>query len=376
MTYSATYFSEYSYALSHAFSVRCVKNPNVDPEVLNSLPQITTTSITNIGTTTASASGLASASLNGNTEVVARGICWSSVQTEPTIASYHVACGSETGSFSGNLTGLTPNTVYYVRAYATNSIGTNYGNVMTFTTFENETLKNQRCTTAPSVTDYDGNVYNTVQIGNQCWMRENLRTTHYSTGGSITYKSDRSASYDAPYCYAPGQKIYNVPIYGYLYNWYAATNNNATGNNVQGVCPNGWHLPTETEWNALLTSVKGNKDCRCNNIDNNIAKSLSSTLGWKTSSTICSPGYVNNNSSFNNKSGFSALPGGVFRYNGNAWVYDYFSTNAYYWSSTPYTGTSNDTRARGLKLTYNTATTEIVTNIYRASGLSVRCLKN
>ena len=113
---------------------------------------------------------------NGGSTVTARGVVWNTTGT-PTISNSRTTDGSGTGSYVSNLTALSPSTTYYVRAYATNSTGTAYGNQQTFTT----------TATSQTVTDIDGNTYNTVQIGTQVWMSENLKTSRYRNGGSIPY---------------------------------------------------------------------------------------------------------------------------------------------------------------------------------------------
>ena len=97
------------------------------------LPTVTTTAVSNIAPTTAMSGGNVTA--DGGADITARGICWSTSQT-PTISGNHTTDGTGTGSFTSTMTGLTPNTTYYVRAYATNSEGTAYGEVVSFTTLQ------------------------------------------------------------------------------------------------------------------------------------------------------------------------------------------------------------------------------------------------
>lgn len=102
------------------------------------------------------------------------------------------------------------------------------------------------CPNTPTVTDVDGNVYNAVMIGEQCWMKENLRTTHYANGDTILFGNARKY---------PNNDQSNVAEYGYLYQWYATMHldNSYQGQtlDIQGICPTGWHVPSYTEWGAL-----------------------------------------------------------------------------------------------------------------------------
>ena len=161
----------------------------------------------------------------------------------------------------------------------------------------------QPCPGAATVTDYDNNTYNTVQIGDQCWMKENLRTTHYADGTTVTSR------------YAPNNDENNVATYGYLYNWYAvmhgAAASSANPSGVQGICPAGWHMPSCAEWTQLTTYVHDNgyqcSNCNASNWWMNvdcIAKALAAQTGWPSYSyDACAVGY---DLSTNNATGFNA----------------------------------------------------------------------
>ena len=95
----------------------------------------------------------------------------------------------------------------------------------------------------PTVTDYDGNVYQTVLIGDQCWMMENLKVTHYRNGDPIPHVTDGeiwSGLTSGAYCHYDNDEG-NVSTYGRLYNWYAVEDS-------RNIAPDGWHVPTDTEW--------------------------------------------------------------------------------------------------------------------------------
>ncbi len=317
------------------------------------LPRIITRSVGSITDTTAICGG--EVRNDGNDEVIARGVCWST-SPNPTIADAHTTDGVGLGFYSGSLQGLVPGETYYVRAYATNYVGTAYGNQLSFTTSE------WACGTGTLV-DYDGNVYNTVLIGSQCWMKENLRTTHYANGNTVSNGTTSRWAY-------PSGDASNKPIYGLLYTWEAgmhgssASSSNPSG--VQGVCPTGWHLPSEAEWNQLTNYVRSQNHYLCNSSSSNYAKALASTTGWNSSTTTCS---VGDTPSSNNATGFCALPAGYFIINSSI-NYDGLGVGAYFWT------TSNSQGYFGLF--YSGTDTRISTNgpNYVYPGHSIRCVRD
>ena len=303
---------------NYGFSVRCVRN-DTNPQ----LPIVITTAAANITENTATCGG--NVTFDGNTAVTSRGVCWSTSPI-PTINDSHTTDGNGTGDFTSSLIGLNDNTTYYVRAYATNSVGTAYGNEVNFTT--------TFICDSSILTDADGNIYNTVQIGSQCWMKENLRVTKYANGTIIPLGSTASSS--TAYRYNPDDNSSNVPTYGYLYNWTAvmdgANSSNTIPSGVQGICPDGWHVPSDAEWTQLTDYVNSQNQYQCNNIQDNIAKALASANAWNSSTNICA---IGNNPSTNNATYFSALPEGY--YNGS---YDAFGNYAVFWAATEYNDNS------------------------------------
>ena len=186
---------------------------------------------------------------SGSSEVTERGICWSTTEN-PTIGDAHTLDGTDgLGTYILNIGELSTNTTYYIRAYATNATGTAYSNQETFSTVFT-------CGTS-TIMDRDSNIYNTVLIGTQCWMKENLRTTKYADGTSISNGSTTSTT--IAYWYYPNNDAFYKTTYGLLYNWKAVMGNSSSSSSnpsgVQGICPTGWHVPSDAEWTQLTDYV-------------------------------------------------------------------------------------------------------------------------
>ncbi len=219
------------------------------------------------------------------------------------------------------------------------------------------------------ITDYDGNKYTTVQIGKQCWTKENLRTTHYSDGTPIPLYADAVIEY--PTRYLPNNDEKLVSTYGYLYNWQAATNSihgfSKTSKDTQDLCPTGWHVPSDAEWTQLTDFVSSQSEYVCGNDNRNLAKALASSNGWQDSPFKCSIGYK---SERNNATGFSALPAGQFL---ELNEYDHFREYASFWSSTKQDmGTAY---YRCLKVNYEVIFGSAST-LPKYMGCSVRCVQD
>ena len=321
------------------------------------MPVVHTDSVTEVKASRATCSGVVT--YDGGAMVIAKGVCWST-SPNPSVSDNHTNDISNTEAFTSHITDLAASTTYYVRAYATNIIGTAYGEQRSFTT------QPPFFCGIDMVTDYDSNSYHTVEIGQQCWMKENLRTTHYADGTEILLGITNSET--VPYRYAPDGNNLNVPLYGYLYNWAAvmngATSSNANPSGVQGICPPGWHVPSKAEWEQLLLYVSSQSQYVCGSNDANIDKALAATFGWarpedeEPCSVSCYP--LNNNAT-----GFTALPAGEYTSEATS-----ISVIANFYSSTHYTGFSNPA-AYHLEISYVSPRILTLLQIY---GMSVRCL--
>lgn len=316
----------------YGFSVRCIKGAV--------LPTLRTAEASAITHESATSGG--NISSDGGSAVTARGVCWST-NSNPTTANSKTTDGTGPGSFTSSITGLTAGTPYYVRAYATNNVGTSYGNELSFTSESGWTCGD------PFTDARDGNVYETVAIGGQCWMAKNLAylpSVSPSADGSDTDPYNYVYSYEGTDVLT-AKATTNYSTYGVLYNWPAALNGSSSGGIVQGICPNGWHLPSDVEWTTLtdfLGSLAGGK------------MKEEGTSHW-----------ISTNIAATNESGFTALPGG------NRYNYGGFSNLGYFanfWSSS-----SSGSYAWFRYLSYYSDGVGRY-NSRRSDGLSVRCLQN
>lgn len=226
----------------------------------------------------------------------------------------------------------------------------------------------QACPGNETITDVDGNIYPTVVIGQQCWMKTNLRTTHYSDGTTIELNSSFSNPNAIPRRFNPGNNSGNVSTYGYLYNWYAVMNGNESSNvnpsMVQGVCPEGWHVPSNSEWSQLRNYVNSYAGFRCSGTNEYIAKALCSPDYWNsTANSSCAVGYT---LSVNNATGFSALPAGFISGNSSGNI----GNLANFWSCTQ----SNSSTAYYIQMGYDSPTVGANADGSMGRLCSVRCV--
>lgn len=287
---------------------------------LENIPILSSTEVIEITQTTATSGG--NISDDGGLTVTARGVCWSTNEN-PTIDDNKTEDGTGAGSFTSSITGLEPNTNYYLRAYATNIAGTGYGSTMSFTTLEGNS--------GSTFTDpRDGKVYQTVIIGNQEWMAENLAYAP-SSGNYWAYDND-----DA-----------NVEIYGYLYNWVTALT----------VCPSGWHLPSDEEWKELTDYLGGEE----------VAGGKLKATGTIEAGT----GLWNSpNTGASNETGFTALPAGTGGANGTSY---FIGARGIWWSTNEVSNMPNSAWSRSVGSSYTDAYRGYD---YKTKRYSVRCVKD
>lgn len=309
--------------------------------------EISTRLISSIMSTSAISGGIIS--YNGGAELTSKGICWST-DTGPTLEDPHTSDGPGDDDFVSQLDGLSGNTTYFVRAYAVNSAGTAYGNELSFKTFSDSAavvlfspiLFSQELTYG-TVTDYDWNVYKTIQIGTQTWMAENLKTTSFNNGEQIANVSNieiwPAYTLDA-FCWYNNDVAFKNN-YGALYNWYAI--------NTGKLCPTGWHVPSSEELAALIEFLGG---------ESNAGRKLKETgsVHWLTPNTGA-----------DNGSGFSALPGGWLHMG----EFNSFRSAGYWWSST-----GSDAGRASFMIIQTGSDAATLEDDSRTIGISVRCIKD
>jgi len=295
---------------------------------------LTTTEVSNVTSTSAVAGGNITDDGGGN--ITARGVCWG---TSPNPTVNKTTDGTGKGTFTSNITGLADGTVYYYRAYATNSSGTSYGQEFSFIT---------------PVTDIEGNVYQTVKIGNQVWMAKNLLTTKYNDDSAIPNVIDNtewSALKTGAYCWANNNETTYKPLYGALYNWYAVE----TGK----LCPTGWHVPSDNDYKTMEMSLGMTQD-QANGTEwrgTDEGSKLKSNNGWL------------NDGNGSNASGYNALPAG-YRYYGDGTTKG-LGLITYFWTSD-----YNDDLLATFRRLDSEKTTICRDATHKEAGKSIRCVKN
>jgi uncharacterized protein (TIGR02145 family) len=237
----------------------------------------------------------------GTDTVISFGFCWS-YNPQPTFTDNRIVTNHMTtdGKYINYISGLAPNTTCYVRGYAITVKSKIYGNQESFTT-KPATVKTtfNPALTYQTVSDIDGNNYKTINIGDQEWLAENLKTTRLNDGTEIPFITDNIIwhSLQSPaYSWYNNDEAVFKNIYGGYYNWYAV--------NSGKLCPSGWHVPDESDWKALkiflgMTPEEADAGYFTNNIVGTKIKETG-TINWADESIAST-----------NESGFTALPGGT-----------------------------------------------------------------
>ena len=221
------------------------------------------------------------------------------------------------------------------------------------------------------VTDYDSNTYTTVQIGNQCWLRENMNAMHYSDGTALvdgTGAGQINEYSEVKYWFYYGDSPSNGPVYGRLYTWTAAVNYSwaiTLPQKPQGICPVGWHIPGDDEWKTLESflgmDAASLNDCRYYR---------GTDEGGKLKETGTSH-WLPYNFGATNESGFIALPGGERDLFGHFFG---LRTSGWWWTSSHLYTNSLSPMSRNLD--HGVATIKRSCSELVPTGISVRCVKD
>jgi len=331
-----------AYGQQQEFTTLLVAHPT-----LNTLP------VTNITQTSALSGG--DIGFDGGAPIIVRGVCWST-NPNPDLSDNCTSDGAGAGSFVSEIDNLDPNTQYYLRAYASNQVATAYGEQIAFKTLD----PSQFYCGQDQVEDIDGNKYTTVLLGTRCWMSENLKTTRYRNGAGISnhinnlqWKNNTTGAY-----VWYNNSINNKDLYGALYNWYAV-------NNTNGLCPDGWRVPSDPEWTSLVGTLgggtQGNTLKSCRQVDSPLGGECNTLEHPRWNANTLNHGTDNHS--------FSGLPGGVRDSDGS---YADYGVSAFWWSATGHE-TSND---RAWYRSLNHASNLITRNNFPKNyGYSVRCIK-
>jgi uncharacterized protein (TIGR02145 family) len=333
--WSAKFFHFVFLLAALLFYLGCSKSSDtIQPPVPKAaLATVSTSDVSAISQTTGSSGGWIID--DGGAPVTTRGICWS-ITVNPTIDNSKTTLSSDHGGIFGSFAiGLVPSTTYYIRAYATNSEGTSYGNEVHFTT---------SALSDTTVTDINGNIYPVRKIGSQTWMLENLKSTNYQNGDEIPMGLDNdvwgitTSGAHSIYNYDQG----NNSVYGKLYNWYA-------GVDSRKIAPVGWHVPSREEWETLFSFLGG-----------------SSVAGGEMKETGLAH-WVSPNTGATNSSGFTGLPTGTRLNTGG---FSFMGIGGYWWTTT------EDNLDANAVLLKNDATDALVITGSRQNGAAIRCIKD
>jgi uncharacterized protein (TIGR02145 family) len=331
-------------------SVRCIENTNNVH-----VPTVTTAEVTSISQTSALSGG--NITDDGGLKITARGICWSTSPDPNVDLSTKTLDGIETGRFTSSISGLSPGTTYYLRAYATNPLGTSYGGEISFKTYYSDAIR-----------DIEGNSYNIVTIGNQVWMAENLKTTTLYDGTKISEIKDWAEwvnTTDPAFCWYENDNENYGKTYGPLYNWYSVK----TGK----LCPTGWHIPSDEEWYQLALYLDqnaiqwpgsygiGNQSL----IAGGMLKEIG-TLHWLSPNTDAT-----------NITGFTAFAGGIRYFNNYNFPISFFDfgEQGAFWSDTEYLF-NNKIPVLWIRLLSWDSGIFVRNCEDENGGLSIRCLKD
>ncbi len=303
-------------------------------KTLGDVPSVVTNSATPILATSANLRG--SVNANKFSAVVMFEYGESTSYGNTVTADQNPVNGDINTNVSAYITGLNSETTYHFRITAINSLGTSYGNDVVFKT-------------PPGIiNDIDGNSYTAVALGSQVWMMQNLSATRFNDGTPIQLITDNTqwAGLTTPaYCWYNNDETSCKPAYGALYNWYVV---DMTINGGKNVCPIGWHPPSITEWQELISFIGGVQ----------LAEKLmeTGTTHW-----------IPPNSDATNETLFTVVPGGLRKIYGE---FAEIGTNAYFMSSSLFVLNHSSVRLTKME----GAQVSIYNYSEKPEGESIRCI--
>jgi len=311
------------------------------------LPTLSTSATKDLAANTAISGG--NITNDGGATITARGVCWSTTNNPTTALSTTTTDGLGAGLFTSSISGLAANTVYYLRSYATNSAGTSYGNLISFTTLP----------------------FTIIAIGTQTWSSQNLDVTTYADGTPIPQVTDPTAWNNlttGAWCYYNNDPS-NDSSYGKLYNGYAvagiydaASLNNSSLRKL--LAPQGWHIPSTGEWDNLFEFLTD-----ANRSGEGSKLKETGAMHWLASCQSAS-----------NSSGFTGRPGGYRAMNrtvlDNKMNFEAITLYGAWWTSTSSIPITNPLSGWIANVSCNHSKLYINTVIPYKSGHSVRCVKD
>lgn len=305
---------------------------------------VITTEVVHVTNNTAFASG--EVNYDGGSSIFERGFVWSNTDIpNVSVNTGKIAVGNDVGMFQSTITNLIPETYYSIRAYAINDAGASYGSILGFTTLSTK----QFCPGSAKIYDINGNEYEAIIIGSQCWLTENLKATRHADDtdiSEITNSSLWSATTESAYSYYNNQfDVYGI-AYGPLYNFNVIHSSN--------ICPEGWKVPNLTDIETLKSYLGINSGGKL--------KSVRSVPGDSH------PRWFVPNYGATNEYGFNAEPGGKRLNNG---IYDLNGFASFWWL----VDEKDSDNAYSVFLSSTSDEIQVI-NSNKKQGLSIRCMKN
>lgn len=301
---------------------------------------------------------------NGVSNQYKSGVCFADYNLPLLNVSTNKEFNKGLGAQTITIENLESNKTYYVRAYSEYNGKVWYGDIFLFRTFKGSIISNE----GDDITDIDGNTYKTIVLGNgQEWMAENLQTSNYKNGESITKIEENSEWFNVnagAWSYYDNKENENKK-FGKLYNWHAAVD-------TRGICPNGWRVPTKEDISKLIDYLDDKALVSTSGNYFNYAGTAIKTTGytyWENGEwnlPLSNPNAFTESIIHTNESNFSALPSGYRKNNGSFTSKTYFAN---WW-------TQSRNTLGAYRYSANSESTAIsISSTDENSGFCIRCIK-